>query len=388
MTQMNTKRAVNASPVASPANRAEFVNHLRAMAVRGLQRMYVPSERQFYFCLRKGPDGIAPEGRSRRYSAISLIGMATLDAGTCSQILSGQTVQDVCNRLNEDVSGVENLGDVALGLWAAKAIGYADRSRFWERLRALRPADGVHPVVEVAWSLDAACLDAEHDKDKLADRIAERLMAAFPEQSSVFPHVLGASGWRSHVSCFADMVYPIHALSNYARMTGNRRALEAATRCAARICHAQGSAGQWWWHYDSRTGDVIEGYPVYAIHQNAMGPMALFALKEAGGTDFTGPLQKGLDWLAHSPEIGASLIDPEADLIWRKVARREPGKLSRYLQAAASRLHPALRVPGMNALFPPVAIDYENRPYHLGWLLYAWPETRARNWGVSTRKHA
>jgi hypothetical protein len=372
---------------AGQAQGAGLVSRLRAMAVRGLQRMYVPAERQFYFCLRNHPDGIAPEGRSRRYSAISLIGMATLDTATCSRILSGQTVSDVCNRLNEDVSSVDNLGDVALGLWAAQAIGYPDRARFWGRLRALRPADGAHPVVEVSWALDAACLDAANDTDHLADRLAERLMSSFPERSQVFPHVLGAAGWRSHVSCFADMVYPIHALSNYAKSTGNRKALEVATRCAERICREQGTAGQWWWHYDRRTGDVIEGYPVYAIHQDAMAPMALFALKNAGGTDFTGEIRKGLDWLVRSPEIQASLIDEKADLIWRKVARREPGKLTRYLQAAASRLHPSLRVPATNAIFPPGAIDYEDRPYHLGWLLHAWPEERAVAWDNNPRSN-
>lgn len=362
-----------------------LVSRLRGMAVRGLQRMYVPEERQFYFCLRNNPDGIAPEGRSRRYSAISLIGMATLDQTTCSRILSGQTVCDVCNRLNEDVGNMDNLGDVALGLWAAQAVGYTERARFWDRLRALQPVNGAHPVVELSWALDAACLDAANDTEQLADRLAERLMASFPERSLVFPHVLGAGGWRSHVSCFADMVYPIHALSNYARCTGNRKALEIATRCAERICREQGAAGQWWWHYDRRTGEVIEGYPVYAIHQDAMAPMALFALKNAGGTDFTGEIRKGLDWLVKSPEIRASLIDEKADLIWRKVARREPVKLTRYLQAAASRLHPSLRVPGTNTVFPPSAIDYEDRPYHLGWLLHAWPEARARAWDNNQR---
>lgn len=370
---------------AGQAQGTGLVSRLRTMAVRGLQRMYVPAERQFYFCLRNHPGGVEPEGRSRRYSAISLIGMATLNSETCKRILSGQSVTDVCDRLNEDVSGVENLGDVALGLWSAQAVGYPDRARFWSRLRALKPAEGAHPVVEVSWALDAACLDTANDADNLADRLAERLMAAFTERSRVFPHVLSSEGWRSHVSCFADMVYPIHALSNYARLTGNRKALEIATSCAERICHKQGAAGQWWWHYDKRTGNVIEGYPVYAIHQDAMAPMALFALKQAGGTDFSREIKRGLDWLVRSPEIGASLIDEKADLIWRKVARREPGKLTRYLQAAASRVHSSLRVPGTNTIFPPRSIDYEDRPYHLGWLLHAWPEERAKVWDNNPR---
>ena len=116
-----------------------------------------------------------------------------------------------------------------------------------------------------------------------------------------------------------------------------------------------------------------------------MAPMALIALKNAGGPWFRQELSRGLDWLAHSPEIDASLIDPEVDLIWRKVARREPRKLSRYLQGAATRLSPWLRVPGLDHLFPPRAVDYEDRPYHLGWLLYAWPQERAVQWDRGAR---
>src|SRR5205814_8671953 len=92
---------------------------------------------------------------------------------------------------------------------------------------------------------------------------------------------------------------------------------------------------------------------------------------------------KGLRWLWTSPELGgASLVDDGAGVIWRKVARREPAKLSRYVQAAASRISPTLRAP---SIFPPGAIDYEDRPYHLGWLLYAWPADRADRWSPGER---
>ena len=79
------------------------------------------------------------------------------------------------------------------------------------------------------------------------------------------------------------------------------------------------------------------------------------------------------NWLAASPELaGGSLIDEGRGVIWRKVARREPGKLSRYLNAGASRVYAPLRVPGLDGLFPARSIDFEDRPYHLGWMLYAW----------------
>jgi hypothetical protein len=114
--------------------------------------------------------------------------------------------------------------------------------------------------------------------------------------------------------------------------------------------------------------------------------MGLLALLDAGGLDCRASIARGLEWLVSAPELqGKSLIDQGADLIWRKVARREPRKAVRYLQTAASRLHPGLRVPAMDAVFPAGAIDFEDRPYHLGWLLYAWPESRVATWDASPR---
>jgi hypothetical protein len=176
-------------------------------------------------------------------------------------------------------------------------------------------------------------------------------------------------------------VYPIHALARCADRVGLPAARDVATRTARAICARQGPGGQWWWHYDWRTGRVVEPYPVYAVHQDSMAPMALLAVEHATGFDFSTPIARGLAWLAGAPELGGrSLVDETAGLIWRKVARREPRKLSRALQAAASGLHARLRVPGLDVLFPAGSIDHEDRPYHLGWILHAWPATRAAAW--------
>jgi hypothetical protein len=139
------------------------------------------------------------------------------------------------------------------------------------------------------------------------------------------------------------------------------------------MCQLQGPKGQWWWHYDGRTGQVVERYPVYSVHQDAMAPMALFTLAEACGGDHSGSIEKGLRWLTDPPERAGSLINTERNVIWRKVARREPRRLVRSLQAATSRMHPSLRMPGVDVVFPPVSIDYETRPYHMAWILHAWP---------------
>lgn len=364
------------------------VARLRSLAIRGLGRMYRPDERLFAFRVRRTKAGIVSEGLSWRYTAIVLIGLAEEEETATSFVLAGHGLHDVCGRLIGEIGRVNNIGDAGLILWAARAVGYPDRLSAWKRLRELCPAEAVHPLVEAAWALAALCIDSEAPVGDIRELLARRLISSFRTRSGLFPHMVGGDrpGLRSNISCFADQVYPIHALVNYFMLSGNREALDLASRCAHQVCCLQGPAGQWWWHYDCRTGDVVEPYPVYAVHQDAMAPMALFSLEEIAGVDFSLAIGNGLAWLANAPELdGGSLVDDHAGLIWRKVGRREPMKLSRFLQAAASRLHPALRVPGLDRLFPPRAVDYEDRPYHLGWLLYAWPPHRVVRWGARTR---
>jgi hypothetical protein len=340
--------------------------------------MYSPADKRFYFRLRRTEGGIVAEGLSPRYTAIALIGFAGERPADAAAVLQGASASAVAADLLQALPAMSNLGDVALGIWAAAALGVEGREAAVRRLQELDPVAATHPTVELSWALTALLEHGDPALGSLRDGLARRLTSSLGP-SDVFPHTIGdgAAGLRGHVSCFADMVYPIQALARLRTVGGDPSGLDAAARAADHICSAQGAAGQWWWHYDQRTGDVVEGYPVYAIHQDAMAPMALIALQHASGRDYSAAVAKGLAWLERAPELeGGTLVDEQADLIWRKVARREPGKTTRYLQAAASALHSGLRVPGTDALFPPVAIDYEDRPYHLGWLFHAFPGGR------------
>ena len=359
-------------------NPGALIDQLKSMSLRGLARMYDRNAASFYFRVDRTAGGIAPRGHSARYTAITLLGLATESGPARETITAPHSIDEVCSRLLKEVAAGDNLGDVALSIWAAGMLGHADATyEAARRLAALSPLERAHPVVELAWTLVALTRVPEADKTGLRDAVATRLMSVFNPASSLFPHIAGGAGARAHVACFADIIYPIQALSVYSRAACNQQALDIASQCATHLCSMQGEAGQWWWHYDYRTGAVVEGYPVYAIHQDAMGPMGLHDLREAGGADCLPAIIRGLEWLTSAPELqGGSLIDPQADLIWRKVARREPGKTARYVQAAASRVHPSLRVPALDMVFPAAAIDFEDRPYHLGWLLHAWQGDR------------
>ena len=167
-------------------------------------------------------------------------------------------------------------------------------------------------------------------------------------------------------SDLADQVYPIQALSRLVAATGDAAALTAAETCAAQICDLQGDAGQWWWHYDVRDGTVVERYPVYSVHQHAMGPMALHELAEAGGTRHDHAVELGLSWLETHPEVLEDLVSERHGLVWRKVGRRDRRKAVRKIAAVATALAPGRRPPGLDLLFPATEVDHECRPYELG----------------------
>lgn len=359
---------------------ASEVRKLRELSLRVLPRMYLRDRKAFVHHVRRKDKRDVRVGVSDRYTAIALLGLSTQAEEAAREVLGGHGPEEVCTALIERGRHTEDIGALALTLWAARRMGHPRASVALDRLRQLDPVEGPHPTVEVAWALTALTIeDDELATTDLADAVAARLMVSHVPESRLFPHWpegTRAPLLRSHVTCFADQVYPLQALAHYHRRTGDEQALALANHCAAEICHRMGEAGQWWWHYDARNGEVLERYPVYAIHQDAMAPMALFDLKDACNVDYGREIALGLSWLLHAPEIDGSLIDSEADLIWRKVGRREPGKVVRATQAMLSKVHESFRLPAVNAIAPPRRIDDESRPYHYGWLLYAWTDER------------
>ncbi|HNQ21951.1 MAG TPA: hypothetical protein PKK06_02545 [Phycisphaerae bacterium] len=367
-----------------PTSVAALPVELRRLALRALRRMYLPERRCFAFRLRRPNGQDVLEGVSRRYTAMVLLGLVGEEAAASEQVLHGHTPQQVADTLAAEVDAMSDLGEVALTLWCLRAWGHGGVEAAWRRVLAFDPAHGSYPTVEFAWVLSALSAGGLlPGAEEYAAKLEQRLRASYQPRSGLFPHwpdAAQAVRWRAHISCFADLVYPIQALSLYSQAARHPQALDVAGHAADRMCQLQGPAGQWWWHFDVRTGHIVEEYPVYAVHQEAMAPMALFALEDAGGARHQSSTAGGLGWLGHSPELGGSLIDASADVVWRKVARREPAKVVRKAQAVLSRLHPAWRLPGADVLFPPGCVDYETRPYEMGWLLYAWPATRAEAW--------
>jgi hypothetical protein len=330
---------------------------------------------------------LRPAGTSLRYGAITALGLLRLPEPDQRTVLAGMRADDLVGQLAKRIDEISGVGDAALVCWAAAECGHADLDHAVQRLAALDQPERPVDVVSAAWVISAlAAARPLVDVERHLAAARRRLLAA--RGAAVYPHTTGPDTpwYRAHVGSFADQVYPIQALARLHRSGDDPEALAVADTVAGAICSAQGAGGQWWWHYDSRSGAVVEGYPVYSVHQHAMGPMALLDLADAGGDRHLEAIRRGLRWMAGPPEgrsasaqsasaQSASTVELVLDdppTTWRKVARADPRKVVRGLRAASTRIVPGARLAALDRVYPPGVVDHECRPYELGWMLYTW----------------
>ena len=355
---------------------AELLEQLLSIAIARLAGQYVDGEFVFTTIGEPTPAGgwqLRDSGLSLRYAAIAALGLLRLPEAEQRSVLAGHTGQDLVGLLAKKLDDITGVGDVALVCWAAAAAGHSELPHAVTRLGQLDRQAGPVDVVSASWVVSAlvAARGQADVEEHLA--VARRRLLAAPG-AGAYPHVIGGGTpwYRSHVGSFADQVYPVQALARLHHSSADPEALATANKIARVICAAQGAGGQWWWHYDSRTGGVVEGYPVYTVHQHAMAPMALLDLADAGGDTHLDEVCRGLRWLAGPPEADVRLVLDEPPITWRKVARADHRKLVRGLRAVATRLSPGFRVQLLDRVYPPRSVDHECRPYELGWLLMTW----------------
>jgi len=354
---------------------AGLLHRLLRLSVHALPQAQVHGEVAFTMSGMQKPGGswqLRSSGVSPRYGAITALGLLRLPEHDQRDILAGDTGRDLIGRLTKRLDEESNRGDVALLCWAAAEAEHSELPHALQRLADVDRSDGPVDTVAAAWVVAALVAARRHaDVEEHLAAARDRLLAA---RNVVYPHVIGGTGpwYRSHVGSFADQVYPIQSLARLHSSADDPAALATADAVAAAICRAQGDSGQWWWHYDARNGEVVEGYPVYSVHQHAMAPMALLDLADAGGQNCLDAICRGLLWLARPTETSEDLVLDEPPVIWRKVARGDRRKVVRGLRAASTRLRPGMCLPPLDRVFRPGWVDHECRPYELGWLLLAW----------------
>ena len=354
------------------------VTRFVSLATRGLMPMFDQQRQLFCYRLKKTDQGMVREGLSQRYTAMTLMGLYRLgQAGAVSPF----DTESIFQPLLSDLSWVDNIGDLGILLWLCGVVcpeRLGDLEKRLEIFTALTRFRGARQGVtmELAWFLTGLSYWGQAYPEKLPqlESVAfetYKMLTKNQGERGFFGH-LSTSGsvaglTRGRIGSFADQVYPIYAMAQFSRAYRHEEAANRALKCAVGICEVQGPLGQWWWHYDAPRGRVTEGYPVFSVHQHAMGPMTLFGLGEAINHNFDEWVYKGLHWINADNELGYDMEDPSHGVIWRCIFRSRRS-LARYFKAGLGRYSDTVQHPHPDEL----NILFECRPYELGWLLYAF----------------
>jgi hypothetical protein len=357
---------------------------LCALAAEGLVQMLDPEKQLFCNRLNRTEQGLVREGLSQRYTIMCLLGLHRFQAGGPQR--TWVDTKCIFNALLADLAWVDNVGDLGLLIWLCAVVSPARLEEIYSKMdvaNALSRFSGAQNAVtmEVAWFLTglahAALVPGQRlpDLDTLSSKACS-LLAANQGNHGTFGHQARSSGLgslRSRIGSFADQVYPIYAFAKFGEAYQDQPALDRARNCADAICRAQGSLGQWWWHYDAFSGKVFQRYPVYSVHQHGMAPLALFELGDVTGMNFRDSISKGLKWIDGNNELKRNMRDSHSNVVWRSVYRGNTTKM--YLREFADFLKDSSSPVSDNDL----KVTFECRPYELGWLLYAFGG-RHRNW--------
>jgi hypothetical protein len=370
----------------SMAVRSAF-KRLADVAMRGLPRMLIDDGRLLcHRAIRSANGGLELEGRSERYTAMTVIGAKRwLQCG-------GESTLDL-GPLYDGLAAWKNptAGDLGLLLWA-QILQQDSRAEDTAKALLLRPDEVFDDRSDFA-SMDmgfllrglAAGRDAGMPgMDAFADRVAGVLLKNQDASSGLFTfgrRVRRKNFFRTRrdtrLGSFASQVYPTMGLSALTLAGGDPAWLVAAERCAERIAELQGAQGQWWWIYHQNPAKSATRYPVYTVHQDAMGPMMLLSVALATNQPrrFDASIEKSLSWFDCRDESrDEQLIDGENGMIWRAVQRDAPQDTGQ-LGLSARELIRMDRVSWTGGAdrrpFDQGYVCYECRPYHLGWVLLA-----------------
>lgn len=344
------------------------------LSVTGIEQMFDTESNLFCYRVRRNGSGIIKEGLSLRYTLISLLGLFKIEAqGIRTPFKMGHLIHSLVNNSDK----IENIGDLGLLLWLCALASPEKVIQLYSKINNRRVLECFKDArqgrtMELAWFLTGLVYTSQAlqenwpDLSCLIGRTYKALRANY-FRHGIFSHqsLNNLTGkLRGRIASFADQVYPIYALSKYAKVYKDEDALTMAVECGKTICNYQGELGQWWWHYDAFSGRLLGKYPVYAVHQDAMAPMALFALDDASGQDFRSSAYKGIEWVTGSNELNHDLRDSSRKVIWRSFYRKQ---FSMYYDDVSS----LLGFRNGEKKYKDLMIKFECRPYHLGWILYA-----------------
>lgn len=346
--------------------------HFVSFCVAGLQRMYLSSEHVFPAAWRLVHGAMKTRRdatQEYRYTLNTLMGLRRAQmAGSRVFLDIGDDYRRLAVRASEHSRSTENIAAVVwTGRCLEEDIPSAALALFQASLiRALREK-GV-TAQGLAW-LILACVESGQEYRQYALELVRLAASVYVHpRSGLVMHT--PRGFRSRWASFAASAYMAYALLRATRKSDIQEAREIAMRICRSLVRLQGPRGEWAWFYDVPGGRVVDWYPLYSVHQDAMAPFFLLEALDQGYHEFREPLVRGFRWILGEEHTSLGMIASEPPLIWRSARRREPlSRLVRFARAVAAT-HKGAPV----AVCQPASltVNKECRSYELGWALWAF----------------
>jgi hypothetical protein len=358
------------------------LDELAAVALDALPAMF--DERSGRFCQKAVERGDlhANVGANVFYTAMAVVGLLRQSLRPPDRVIPLGRALDELHRAGLAADAAPEVQ--ATALWALALAedprGAAIAAALAERGDARRHDSAAlgHVIKGLVAAAEAYPQQRDAAVDACRSWVAEQLDRYLPAVE-LFRGIRRPTGLRStlihRLTSFAAQVYPLHGLGAYYRLSGE--APPSALRSVAeRLVAAQGPLGQWWWLYSTQNRAVLEGYPVYSVHQDGMAFMALLPVEALGEGRYREPLARGLAWLSGENELGVDLVRREPPIVFRNIQRSGSDADAMFGISRANLLRVAARslAPrGDHTTADPERLEVlrECRPYHLGWLLHA-----------------
>jgi hypothetical protein len=348
-----------------------YIEALIQLSLRGLEGMYDAHRNALFSFDYSSGSPHRVEHLGMRYTVMSALGIfEAKEAGF-------ETFLDPAALLRNGVEQHQgnDIDHLAMALWADGKIKCGISQDVLPKLKIALSQPNERKIGRVmAWALTALSLYSEENSDPqvrvLADEIFEEcLQGAWCADGGLFRHYAHAGRTLRGMSLFSTQIYWVYALATYGRIFDNKQAVEMAETCADKLISMRDAYYGWPWRYDAEGGRVAEQYPVYAVHQDAMAPMALHALGDANGRSYAQINRESMSWLHHN-QLGMDMVAPEHNTIYRAIRRRFPFNRAAIqvgrLCAFANQNSPTIDKPWF------LRLNATCRPYHLGWILHAW----------------
>jgi hypothetical protein len=348
---------------------------LKSLAIKSLKYLFDEKENMFCGSAVRTRRGVYRESPSRKLTTIVLLGLERLAGSEATETFDLAAIR---RALFADTSWIRSAEDFGLFVWctalcAPDQFAAALNDFDWDKV-VHTFADGRQGHTLGLTRLLTAIAHSRQVGAEIRTDLTDLAVAIYHSLrenqggNGLFGHVAARQGigglFSGRFGTFADQMFAIYALVMFARAFDIDEPLEPALNCANAVCALQGPLGQWWSLYDKSRGCVAKRYPLYAVHQHGIAPLALRALEATSGISFEQPMRKGL-----IPIVGnrgsAGLGNTENYEAWDRLELCNG--MTAGWKATLEILHFS-----RNPRHERLRVRCEARPEHFGWLLYAF----------------